>query len=602
MTDGTEDSAIAAAAAALDAAAVAAEGFYELDGAVRDAVGAAATSTDDVAASSAALPWLQDALDAITYRLRVGDKNTDFEPYLILADGTASPPRIEDQPDDRIERWVRLHAAVRHPVLRSRLAHVVVHSSRGVTGKARVDLADAAASDYLATPPGWGVGLDHADALLAAAGLAKQFGLTARRKQALAAIVEAARTELGHQEPAAGIVLGLTQHLALQKDAPGDVDGLLAEAHQTWASHIHNLDDVIAQQILRASKDQTTKAVLTAERVQAWLDAATADGGVRRAVFLQTAAAHAAASGDAGLRKIATERLQELTLADLGLRGIRTGMILRGEQIARAVGPITDASGWQEALDRWATIGPPTGDARENRKAADNHMRTSLSAIFPHTLYGGDGLPRFAPQTDEERADYFLAQQETFHLQLQSPLVAEALLRIPSAHGLPSADELAAHFSRNSLISDTLAASLARAFLRWWAGDHEGAALAAAARTETLARELLLAQNLPLYRLQREQKPGQYPGLGYLLSALSDEGLLDDSWYRYLRSALAGPAGWNLRNELDHGFLDDVGVIAAAVMLQCATHLAVIPLILNARAAAQRAAVVAKDAGQTGVG
>ncbi len=234
-------------------------------------------------------------------------------------------------------------------------------------------------------------------------------------------------------------------------------------------------------------------------------------------------------------------------------------------------------------------IGPPTGDATENRKAADHLMKTSLSAVFAPAMYGGDGLPRFAPQTDEERGDYFLTQQETFHLQLQSPLVAEALMRIPSSHGIPSQPELAAHFARNPLISETLAFSLARALLRWWAGDHEGAALAAAARTETLARELLLARNRPLYRLQREQKPGQYPGLGYLLSALADEGLIDDSWYRYLRTALAGPAGWNLRNELDHGFLDDVGAVPAAVMLQCAAHLAIIPLVLNARTEAQRA-------------
>lgn len=214
-------------------------------------------------------------------------------------------------------------------------------------------------------------------------------------------------------------------------------------------------------------------------------------------------------------------------------------------------------------------------------------------------MYGGDGLPRFTPQTDIERADYFLTQQETFHLQLRSNLVAEALLRIPAAHGLPSLEELAAHFARNPLVGDALA--LARAFLRWWSGDHEGAALAAAARTETLARELLLAQNYPLYRLQREQKPGQYPGLGYLLSTLADEGLLDDSWHRYLRTALAGPAGWNLRNELDDGFLDDLGAIPAAVMLQCVAHLAVIPLLLNARAEAQRSTAAPSDRpGQAG--
>lgn len=603
MIDDPRKEALAAAAAELDAVAARSDGFHELDDAVRAAVRAATGSTDGTDEDRPELPWFQDALDAVAYRLRVGDRNTDFEPFMILADGTTDPVRVPDQPDDRIGGWARLHAATTHQALRARLAHLVVHADRVVTGKARVDLADAAAADYLATPTDWGMGLDHADALLAAAGLAKQFGLRARRDEALRAITRAARLELDQDQPGAGMVLGLTHYLVLQNDAPPAVDDLLIAARETWAANVHNLDDVIAQQIVRAGPDPVRKAALTAERVQAWLDAAAADGGVRRAVFLQTAVQHAAASGDAALRRTATERLQELTLDDLGMTSFRTGLILRGEQVADAIRPITDATGWQDALDRWALTGPPTGDAAENRKAADEHVKTSISAIFPHVMYGGDGLPRFEPKTDDERADYFLTQQETLHLQLKSQLVTEALLRIPAAHGLPSLDELAAYFARNPLVSTRLAYSLARAFHRWWAGDHEGAALAAAARTETLARELLLAKNHPLYRLQREQKPGQYPGLGYLLSTLADEGLLTDSWHRYLRTALAGPAGWNLRNELDHGFLDDVGAIEAAVMLQCAAHLAVIPLVLKASAEAARTpddAVPAQPDGEGG--
>ncbi len=29
------------------------------------------------------------------------------------------------------------------------------------------------------------------------------------------------------------------------------------------------------------------------------------------------------------------------------------------------------------------------------------------------------------------------------------------------------------------------------------------------------------------------------------------------------------PAGWNLRNELSHGFIDDVGASIAAMLIQC---------------------------------
>lgn len=88
---------------------------------------------------------------------------------------------------------------------------------------------------------------------------------------------------------------------------------------------------------------------------------------------------------------------------------------------------------------------------------------------------------------------------------------------------------------------------------------------------------------------------GTSPGGDPATSTLSDEGLLDDSWHQYLRTALAGLAGWNLRNELDHGFLDNVGAIPAAVMLQCAAHLTVIPLVLSARVEAERTASMTSD-------
>lgn len=94
-----------------------------------------------------------------------------------------------------------------------------------------------------------------------------------------------------------------------------------------------------------------------------------------------------------------------------------------------------------------------------------------------------------------------------------------------------------------------------------------------APRVETLARGLLLAVNTPIYRLQRQQAPGQYPGLGFLLDQLRTIGLTED-WYRNLLTILTHAAGLNLRNELAHGFMPDLDRGNSALMLQCAAHLA----------------------------
>jgi hypothetical protein len=144
---------------------------------------------------------------------------------------------------------------------------------------------------------------------------------------------------------------------------------------------------------------------------------------------------------------------------------------------------------------------------------------------------------------------------------------------LPEHHGLPSLDELSAFIATSDIVDRPLAAALARSLHRWWAGDYEGAAFTAIPRIEALARELLLAADAAVYRLQRQQTPGQYAGLGYLLDMLRTGGL-DESWYRYFRTVLFSPAGWNIRNELSHGFLDNVDFVVAALILQLALHLA----------------------------
>ena len=54
--------------------------------------------------------------------------------------------------------------------------------------------------------------------------------------------------------------------------------------------------------------------------------------------------------------------------------------------------------------------------------------------------------------------------------------------------------------------------------------------------------------------------------------ALRDLGL-DISWYRYLWTVFASPAGLNLRNEIAHGFLSRPGATAAALSIHASCFL-----------------------------
>lgn len=573
----------AAVARLLDDAAASADGLWDLERAVLDFCHKATEA--GVADDAPGVLLLRAAADAITYRLSFDGGRCTFEPHLLLVDETR-PLRVEQQPADVTDGWLTLSGLVTHAVWRSRLCHLLTGTDRYV-GRGKVDAAAEAISAYLATPTALSQGLDRVDALHAALSLARQFGLRDARTEVYAALVASARRAVADEPQAAGIVLGLTQILVDDRDAPAETDDVLDAARTAYAGDAHRTDDVIEQQLERAA-DDARRSELWRQRVRAWLDAAAATNDVRRAHFLQVAVQHALSAGDPALREEATARLQQLTIEYLGLRGIRTGIILRGEEIAHAVRPVTDAANWADALDAFAMLGPPTGDVDVNRKVVDEHAKQFvLSSLFPVVLYGSDGLPRWQANNEAERREHELARQESMQLQFQRRLVAEALMRFPVHHPIPSHEELTAYFGRNRLVDQALAASLARAFLRWWAGDYEGAAFTVTPRIETLVRNLLLAVNAPLYRLQREQSPGQYPGLGFLLAQLQKRHGLPESWYRYLYTFLANPAaGWNVRNELLHGFLDDVDLITASLLLQCAASLTLLEPSATATASA----------------
>ena len=92
-------------------------------------------------------------------------------------------------------------------------------------------------------------------------------------------------------------------------------------------------------------------------------------------------------------------------------------------------------------------------------------------------------------------------------------------------------------------------------------------------KIEALTRNLLIQADVGIYRLQRQQSPGQYPGLRFLLDELLKRGL-DASWHRFMLVLCAHVVGFNFRNELSHGFILSVDDGLAALLLQAAAYLA----------------------------
>jgi hypothetical protein len=202
-------------------------------------------------------------------------------------------------------------------------------------------------------------------------------------------------------------------------------------------------------------------------------------------LHLQKAIEHARSSGDRSLVEQTTAKLQTMRLEDLGLKSFSIESSIPAGQLEKTLRPITDATDWRVALSHFAQLGPITGNLDYNRRLAEElAAQFPVSHLFPRTLLGGDGLPRFTATTESEKAEYHLARHEMQRLELNATLVLEALVHITHKHAIPPLYDLTEYFAKNPIISPELAAAIGRAFLRFWAGDAEGSVFTITPRIE----------------------------------------------------------------------------------------------------------------------
>ncbi len=249
----------------------------------------------------------------------------------------------------------------------------------------------------------------------------------------------------------------------------------------------------------------------------------------------------------------------------------------------------TGAADLVEALQRLVAQGPPSGPVEETRQSvAWEAENAPLSSIFPRVRVTHQGLPAWRPSTPEEEQDEKHARHEMLRLQVYGPLLAEALRRAVETFGVDE-PSICAALTAEPFVSAPVARSVAGGLRHYAAGDWEAAQCVVAPRIETVARSLALAAGVALWRTQQGHSQGQYPGLGALLGELRKAGL-DESWYRFLWTYLASPAGANHRNELAHGLLDNFDPVNATLLI-----FAVLFLISVARYAHSQADTTADD-------
>jgi Domain of unknown function (DUF4209) len=493
--------------------------------------------------------------------------------------GTDSePPSVRTVDRAIVDTWGALATRVTEPAARARLHHLLFQ--RG--GRDAATHARAAIDAYIASAADWTRPMDAVNDLAAATRLARAVGDTPRVLRSLGLMADLAAHQLDAEEPLAGVILRALTHLVGEDCCPPSVDDLLERAANAWTDG-HRRDGAFALMLQRCT-DATARAAVWDRRVQAHIDHADAESSpLMRSVRLQQALATAEASGIRDLRDRAASLLQAVRGTDRQMIRFRASSRRYEEEFDNLVDTLVTGDNWQEALIRFGTFGPISGDVDANRRKVENdHRIAPFASLLPVQLVTPEGLPFFTGSDDESRFDVDLVTWEQQLIEQWLRPLTVALHEIPARHRLPTRQNLTAFLDSWPGVFGT-GATLADAVIRYWAGDPNGAALTIVPGIEALARNLVLATDTGIYRLQKNYTPGQFPGLGVLLPLLSELYQLPESRSRFLSALLTHPAGMNLRNRMAHGYIGSVGPPVAAVLIHAALSLAAIapPALAN---------------------
>lgn len=378
----------------------------------------------------------------------------------------------------------------------------------------------------------------------------------------------------------------------LVREASPRARELVDDAVATWG--VEPGGQIFWELKLQAATSDTDREQVWRDRVTAAISVAEAsDSNILKATRLRDVLALAEASGIAELRKRSAVLVQGIRNLDLEMMNIRASSHRFEEQFEEMIASvlndpnagdftwktIVEPAGaeeheegaeqfptWYVRLRAFAHHGPPTGDPDQNRSHVQNQYRLApLQHLFPTQLQTPEGLPLYFPTSEEERFDLEMVKWETELLHQWTIIYAEALHRITDPE-IPPFDALVRVLSDDGR-SPAIGRQLAESFYRYWTGDSGAALHTAVPMIEALIRAAVIRGDRGIFRLQKNQSPGQYVGLGALLPEFYDIFEVREGDQRFFNAVLKHPGGWNLRNLLSHGYLPAIrgGVTALAL-------------------------------------
>jgi len=552
----TTDASYRDIAATLDAIANGTDQWYLIDNRVGDHFGLGSFG------GLSGFPSLEEAVrDAVQYRLTFGEGGggrVSLEPWL-EADEAARPVRVESCGLGHTDVWRALANACTDPALKARFHHLLfqakVHHGHLHAREAVDGYVDATEGDW-----------DRGDALefgRAALRLAVALKDKQRVERALCAIrdtVVSAGTEGAPGLVAVGLVA-----IARERELPFDFDAL-ADSLLESVLFGDNADHVLAACIRRAPEKD--RPALWERRVRmAVKEAEATSDTLVKVVRLQEALRQAEAANRSDLRKDVAALLQRAGRQPSGMSSFGVIHRMAQRQVDAEIDRMISGDRLARSLESWTRWGPPSGPIAANVRAANNVLASPILGMVTMGVLNSDNLPIYSPSTPEERHDMEMVRSEVENVATGSRWLASGLHRIVERHGLPQLTSLAGYLRTWPGFDEAGSWVTASSLLRYWSHDYQGAFYVVIPQIERTIRNLLLWADVGIYREQRDQKPGQYPGVGVLLDSLNETYRMKQDWYRYYYACLAHPTGLNVRNAAAHGLIEVVPHPSTALVL-----------------------------------
>jgi len=476
------------------------------------------------------------------------------------------PPHIRHVTEPVADLWEYLAANSQAPGAQARF-----HDLAFCRGRSRFLHAVAARDAYLrfatlrAVPD-----MDAAYALIRAWTLDRTFHRQDEEQSVRAAMKDALEAAWDAGEQAAGALLPMLGALCRTQLAPEDdpvrVDELLDRAGRTYGS----TDSVGYIAGLRRGRARTDEERIAISRwqLEELVRAARLSTGLVRVVRLNEAISEARRFHLRDLEDALTVELQAMPRDEVKLESISSTVRVSRIPYERYFRQFTRDRDWRMGLRKFAETGPPTGEWGDLVAKVDERLRRPrLMDIVTTVLLDEDRLPVWQPSTDQERREYMMAREASFHAAAAGTHLAEILTRMHDRYGDIALDDLASFFALEGRGNFELSSVLARALQHYWTGDIEACLHIAVPRIESATRLILRELDVAIYRTQLGQRPGVYPQLAVLLDCLADLDF-DESWLYFLRWLLVSHQGKNLRNEIAHGRVKGMSPADAAMVIR----------------------------------